>query len=133
MPAMRDQLAVPNRYTAPRECRGLSDLKKPPVGPKRITEALMDFTVGQIGRTTSAADRKGGPGAPVEARVLHVRAPRRTRKAPPPDSRDTRRSGSTPADPPGAQVLVLLVPDAHRLPADLNEGNYRIFLRFVRS
>lgn len=92
----------------------------------------MDFVVGRSQRVTSATDRGSSQATPIEARVLHVRAPRRRRGGQDPSQPDNRASGSTQADPPGAQVLVLLVPDAHKLPDNIGDGSYRVFLRFAK-
>jgi hypothetical protein len=92
----------------------------------------MDFVVGRTQRTQSATERTSDAPAPLEARLLHVREPRRRRRDPDPEQPDQRASGSAQADPPGAQVLVLLVPDGHKLPVDLSDGSYRVFLRFAK-
>lgn len=90
----------------------------------------MDFVVGRIPAVGGATERRPEPGAPIEARVLHVRQPRRSRNDA--SKIGQRRNGNAPLDPPGARVLVLLVPDAYKLPEDLMNGDYRIFLRIVR-
>ncbi len=93
----------------------------------------MDFTIGRVPPATTTDDKRPDATLGIEARVLHVRQPRRNpdpnrAKGPP---RMGKRSPTV--DPPGARVLVLLVPDAYKLPEDLNEGPYRIFLRIVRK
>jgi len=92
----------------------------------------MDFVVGRTQRTQGATERSSDAPSPIEARLLHVREPRRRRRGPESGEPDQRASGSAQADPPGAQVLVLLVPDAHKLPEDLSDGSYRVFLRFAK-
>ncbi len=89
----------------------------------------MDVTIGAVTRVGDKAEAREGAGAQLEARLLHVRSPRRTRRS---KAAEERAAGSPAADPPGARVLVLLVPDAFRLPPDLDQGRYRVFLRFVR-
>ncbi len=91
----------------------------------------MDVVIGRIPPVRNAREGQEPGRSFVEARVLHVRPPRRQRR-PPDAGEESRRRGSTEVDPPGARVLVLLVPEAHRLPPDLGEGNWRVFLRFVR-
>jgi hypothetical protein len=96
----------------------------------------MDFVVGRIPPPGAPSERSQARQGQVEARVLHVRPPRgRRREEPDPrsGSREERRSGSASVDPPGARVLVLLVPDAHRLPDELMNGDYRVFLRFAKK
>jgi hypothetical protein len=94
----------------------------------------MDVVIGRIPQIVSTGDQRPDLAVPIEAKVLHVRQPRR--------SADPNRASGNPrrmvkrnaqVDPPGARVLLLLVPDAHRLPEDLTEGPYRIFLRIVRK
>lgn len=89
----------------------------------------MDVVVGKISPVGATGDRSAEPPTGVEARVLHVR-PGRRRKDP---EKRGRKQTEQPPDPPGARVLVLMVPDAHRLPEDLASGRYRVFLRFVRK
>lgn len=90
----------------------------------------MDVTVGRIPAIGKAQEKKLDPGAPIEAKILHVRQPRRARD--PRKSVNSRQSSSAAIDPPGARVLVLLVPDAFKLPDDLSSGDYRLFLRIVK-
>ncbi len=93
----------------------------------------MDVIVGRIPQATGAAGKRGDGPAPIEAKVLHIREPRRNRDQNRPLADDQRqKKGRATVDPPGARVLVLLVPDAFRLPDDLSDGPYRIFLRIVR-
>jgi hypothetical protein len=92
----------------------------------------MDFVVGRSQRVTSATDRGSSQATPIEARILHVRPPRRRRDGRDSDQPDMRAPGSAQADPPGAQVLVLLVPEAHKLPDNIGDGSYRVFLRFAK-
>lgn len=90
----------------------------------------MDFVIGRVTPAGKANEKAAEPAAPLEARLLHVRLPRRSRDA---AKGNTRSGGSPQVDPPGARVLVLLVPDGFRLPDDLNERNYRIFIRIARK
>ena len=92
----------------------------------------MDVVIGAIPATAAAGRRPADAPAPLEAKVLHVRAPRRTRDQLKAQEGEARRSRTGQIDPPGARVLVLLVPDAYRLPDDLAGGDYRVFVRFVR-
>lgn len=71
-----------------------------------------------------------GAAAPLEARVLVVRRSRAGRNARPPQ--DRRHPRPEPPDPAGSKVLMLLVPDGTRLPADLDSGAWRVFLRLSR-
>lgn len=70
-----------------------------------------------------------GPGI-VEAKILSVRPPRR-RPGKPPGGQKDRRGGQMNLDPVGGRVLVLLVPEGHNLPKDIDSGDYRIFVRFA--
>lgn len=91
----------------------------------------MDIVVGRIPAIATPGDKRLDTPQGIEARVLHVRQPRRSRNPAKVNERQ-RRASSPQADPPGARVLIVLVPEAHRLPDDLESGNYRTFLRFVR-
>jgi hypothetical protein len=66
----------------------------------------------------------------VEARVLNVRQPRRG-PAGAEGKKENRRNHSPQQDPAAGRVMVLLVPEGYYLPADIDSGNYRVFLRFV--
>lgn len=92
----------------------------------------MDFVVGRTQRLQGTTERSADGPSPIEARLLHVREPRRRRRGPDPGEPEQRAGGSAQADPPGAQVLVLLVPDGYKLPEDLSDGSYRVFLRFAK-
>ena len=91
----------------------------------------MDFVVGRIPRTSTASEQKAKETLGIEAKILHVREPRRRRREESSEREERRSSPKT--DPPGARVLVILVPDAYRLPEDLDDGDFRVFLRFVRK
>lgn len=78
--------------------------------------------------------KRGGGSKKVtntEAKVLAVRAPRRRRR---PvglsEGNDRRRRQSPDCDPVNGKVLVLLAPGDY-LPADLESGNYRVFVKIV--
>jgi len=90
----------------------------------------MDYVIGRIPRPGMAQGKTAREGQSIEAKVLHVREPRR-RQQEAVEGEDRRKSSAT--DPPGARVLVVLVPDAYRLPEDIEQGDYRVFLRFVRK
>jgi hypothetical protein len=92
---------------------------------------MVDIVVGRIPPMNRVDSGKQPDMRPIEAQILNVRAPRQ-RQRQRPDRTPNRRRDKTHADPPGSRVLVLLVPEAHRLPDDLDEGNYRILLRIVR-
>ena len=91
----------------------------------------MDIRVGQASRVGSKTDRSPGSGGFVEGKLLAVRAPRK-RSIGPPTDRVNRRRGGEQNDPVNGRVLVLMIPDRAALPADLADGNYRVFLRFAR-
>ena len=90
----------------------------------------MDVTIGPVSRVGDRSDTRDGAGTQLEARLLHVRG---SRRRPGPVATEERAAGSPAVDPPGARVLTLLVPDGFKLPPDLDQGRYRVFLRFVRK
>ena len=91
----------------------------------------MDIKVGQTAAIGARADQAAKSGGFVEGRILAIRAPRRSPQGPPRD-RVERRATTKQRDPVNGKVLVLLVPDRTALPADLEQGGYRVFLRFAR-
>lgn len=64
----------------------------------------------------------------VEAKLLHVRPPRRGIAGP---SGAERRMKKT-RDPLKGRVLTLMVMDGDTLPKDIDKANYRVSLRFQR-
>jgi hypothetical protein len=90
----------------------------------------MEIVIGAAPRV-GPPQRKGpgsGPGY-LEARVLNVRPPRRRPGDPAGD--DERRKDRGIADPASGRVVVLMIPEGYNLPQDIDNGNYRVFLRFV--
>lgn len=75
------------------------------------------------------AKQHSSPGHQVEAKLLHVRKPRKGVAGP---SGMERRQKQT-QDPQKGRVLTLLVPDEAVLPKDLEDGNYRVTLRFNKK
>ncbi len=89
----------------------------------------MDVVIGRIPPPGPTGDRSPDAPAQIEARVLHIRQARKKTDA----DKGRRRPTAQPIDPPGARVLVLMIPDGHRLPEDLGTGSWRVFLRFSRK
>ncbi len=65
----------------------------------------------------------------VEAKLLHVRKPRKGIAGP---SGMERRQKQT-QDPLKGRVLTVLVPDAALLPKDIENSEYRVMLRFSKK
>ncbi|MEN6485991.1 MAG: hypothetical protein ABFD98_14030 [Syntrophobacteraceae bacterium] len=92
----------------------------------------MHIIIGSTGSVDAAGKRTEGPaGTTVEARILQSR-PSRRRRGQPPEGQNERRSGGSGQDPEGGMVLLLMIPEGHKLPKDLSSGSYRVFLRFTR-
>ena len=91
----------------------------------------MDIRVGGAPPVGTPAAKVAVPAGAVEGRVLGVRAPRR-RGGDRPAEQPERRHGESSIDPAGGRVLILLIPDGQQLPADLESGAWRVFLRFAR-
>ena len=92
----------------------------------------MDIRVEAVTPVASLAGKTAATAGLIEAKVLAVRPPRR-RSTPPPAGRPDQRRHHGPAqDPPGARVLVLLIADGTQVPADLETGAYRAFVRFTK-
>lgn len=64
----------------------------------------------------------------IEARLLHVRPPRKGIAGPSGAERRTKKT----KDPAKARVLTLMVMDGDELPKDIDKGHYRVSLRFYR-
>ena len=64
----------------------------------------------------------------VEAKLLHVRPPRRGIAGP----SGAERRGKATRDPLKARVLTLMVMDGDDLPKDIDTTRYRVSLRFQR-
>ncbi len=65
---------------------------------------------------------------PVEARVLHVRPPRKGIAGP----LGMERRVKEQVDPLRGRVLTIMVPDGEALPSDLDSENYKVILRFQK-
>jgi hypothetical protein len=91
----------------------------------------MDIRVGKTPPVGAAPEKQAGTGNAVEAKVLAVRAPRKRSGGAPPEGTE-RREGQPGRDPHNGRVLLLLIPDGSVLPAGLERGDYRVFLRFTR-
>lgn len=64
----------------------------------------------------------------IEAKLLHVRPPRRGIAGP----SGAERRGRVTRDPIKARVLTLMVMDGDALPKDIEKAQYRVSLRFQR-
>lgn len=62
----------------------------------------------------------------IEAKLLHVRPPRRGIAGP----SGAERRGKLTRDPIKARVLTLMVMDGDELPRDIDKTRYRVSLRF---
>ncbi len=66
---------------------------------------------------------------PVEARVLHVRPPRKGIAGP----LGMERRGRKASDPLRGRVLTVMVPDSESLPKDIDSANYKVIMRFQKT
>lgn len=92
----------------------------------------MHIIIGETPKTASVGDRapQVTPGV-IEAKVLNVR-PARNRRTGTYSGQDKRVGNSASQDPPSGRVMVLLIPEGYKIPKDIQSGNYRTLLRFVR-
>jgi len=92
----------------------------------------MEIVIGATPRVAQIRDKTPQtlPGA-IEAKVLHVRPPRNGRRGPY-NGQDKRVYGSPREDPAGGQVIILLIEEGYKVPKDIQSGNYRALVRFVR-
>jgi hypothetical protein len=91
----------------------------------------MDIRIGRTIEVSAVGEQTTRPDGALEARVLAVREPRRHAGRRPPNAPE-RRDAKKDLDPPGARVLLLLVPEGAKVPADLDAGRYRVFVRFAK-
>lgn len=89
----------------------------------------MHIVIGDSQPIYQPQKREADRGGALEAKVLAVRPPRR-QAGEQPDGGERRREGGQ-TDPAGGKVLLLLAPEGHNVPADLDSGKYRVFLRIV--
>jgi hypothetical protein len=90
----------------------------------------MEFVVGAPQPIGPPGKRLPNQPQVVEARILNVRPPRRGPRSLA-EKKEDRRGLSPQQDPAAGRVMVLLVPEGYYVPADIDSGNYRVFLRFV--
>jgi hypothetical protein len=91
----------------------------------------VNIRVGATPPVGSPGDNVATPAGQIEARVLGVRDPRRRQGERPPKGTERRNESRAP-DPAGGRVLILLIPEGHRVPEGLDSGAYRVFLRFAK-
>jgi hypothetical protein len=90
----------------------------------------MEIIVGSIPPLPSHPVKPlGKTGPTVEARLLNVRPTRRGIAGP----SGMERRNKQGKDPHKGRVLTVMVPDSDMLPADLNDHEYSVHLRFVRK
>jgi hypothetical protein len=92
----------------------------------------VDIRVEAVTPVGSLSGKTATPTGLIEAKVLAVRPPRRRSASPPAGRVDQRRHQGPAQDPPGARVLVLLIPEGTQVPEDLETGSYRTFVRFTK-
>ena len=91
----------------------------------------MEIIIGAPPRVGAAEkNRKERQGEFVEGKILGVRQPRKYFLNPPMGEKD-RRSESHISDPMGGRVLTLLIPDGYKVPNNIENGEFRILMRFV--
>jgi len=91
----------------------------------------MEIIIGSSPHISQEIPTKKQPAASgvVEAKLLHVRKPRKGIAGP---SGMERRQKQT-QDPLKGRVLTVLVPDAALLPKDIEDSQYRVMLRFSKK
>lgn len=90
----------------------------------------MDIIIGSIPPPPPEVNKpqvRSGPA--IEAKLLHVRPPRKGIAGPSGMERREKKVN----DPRKGRVLTILVPDGDQLPSDIDEANYSVFLRLVRK
>lgn len=90
----------------------------------------MEIIIGSMPPLASQSEKLQEKNAVVvEAKLLHVRQPRKGIAGP----SGMERRGKKVKDPLKGRVLTIMVPDGSQLPQDLDRGVYNLYLRFVRK
>ena len=89
----------------------------------------MDIIIGSIPPIGPAPPKPPDGGHAIEAELLHVRHPRKGIAGP----SGVERREKKVHDPRQGRILTLLIPQADLLPKDLDQGRYKVILRFVRK
>ncbi|WP_310600451.1 hypothetical protein [Desulfobulbus sp.] len=90
---------------------------------------MVDIIIGSIDPLGSLPSRSGPTGKPVEAELLHVRAPRQRLVGPLGQERRKQQR----KDPSNGKVLTLLINDSANLPKDLDTQKYKVIIRFIKK
>ena len=89
----------------------------------------MEIIVGSIPPLKAQGQKLPTRGIPaVDAKLLHVRPPRKGIAGPSGMERRNRQA----KDPHNGRVLTIMVSDARLLPADIDTVQYDVILRFMR-
>lgn len=91
----------------------------------------MDIVIGATSPVKMPSQKEAAvhTGGMIEAQILNVRPPRKSRGISSGSGSERRKSNIS--DPAGSRVMVLLVPDGQRIPQDINSRKYKIMMRFV--
>ncbi|MEE4165742.1 MAG: hypothetical protein V2I35_07080 [Desulfocapsaceae bacterium] len=91
----------------------------------------MEIIIGSAPHINREIPPKRAPveGGAVEAKLLHIRKPRKGIAGPSGMERRQKQA----RDPVKGRVLTVLVPDAALLPKDIDSAEYRVILRFSRK
>ena len=89
----------------------------------------MEIIVGSIPPLNQDAPKNEmSASGPIEARLLHVRPPRKGVAGP----SGMERRESKAKDPRRGRVLTVMVPEGDQLPKDIDKGNYKVIMRFQK-
>ena len=90
---------------------------------------MVDIIIGPVPPSGPPANKPSQPGAPIEAQILNIRDPRRTRVGP--DGEERRKEFRQ--DPVNGRILTILVPNGISLPKNLDGKQYKVLLRFMKK
>jgi hypothetical protein len=91
----------------------------------------MEIIIGSTPSLTQNFPAKTEPPPPsgfIEAKLLHIRPPRKGVAGP----SGMERRGKKTKDPLKGRVLTIMVPDGDLLPRDVDSGAYKVYLRFQK-
>ncbi len=91
---------------------------------------ILEIVIGSAPPVGSPRTKASRTSNTVEATILDVRNPRQ-RYGTLPVGTMNRRGGNNTQDPFNGKVMLLLVPDENEIPKDLENGNYKVIMRFV--
>ncbi len=90
---------------------------------------MVDIVIGSVTPLGPPLNKPNSPNTPIEAQILNVRDPRKTRI----DPHGEERRKEFRQDPANGRILTILVPNGINLPKNLDGRQYKVLLRFMKK